>query len=283
MNKTRGPVASRISFILAACASWTCLFSPVMGQSVINRSGSSADKIGILEPINNIEVATSEVGIVREMYVKLGDFVEIGTPLGRLDQEQQIVQLREAELDAAAGGTMETARREVEFNTRRVDETSKMVTSGKGSPRELERYQLELNIALAKLRSQEEAKEISKARLDKAKLMFRERTVLSPLSGTVVDIYREVGEYIAGNAPMLIRLIDTTKLRARFLLSNDAAERFRKMEFVDVRLANHRVVQAKIEFIAPFENAEGHVIEMTVLIENADGMIRTSSCELILP
>jgi RND family efflux transporter MFP subunit len=281
MHRTLGTIAARMAVMLAACT--CCMFEAAKAQSVINRLGSSADKIGVIEPINNTEVATSEVGIVREIYVKLGDFIEAGTPIGRLDHEQQNVQLREAELEAAAIGTVETARREVEFNTRRVEETSKMVAAGKGSPRELERYQLELNIALAKLRSQEEAKEISKARLDKARLLFRERTVQSPHAGTVVEIYRDVGEYIAGNAPMLVRLIDTTKLRARFLLSSDAAERFRKMKSVDVRLAGHQVVQAKIEFIAPFENAEGHVIEMTVLIDNADGMIRTSSCELVLP
>ena len=50
-----------------------------------------------------------------------------------------------------------------------------------------------------------------------------------------------------------------------------------------MRLANHLVVKAKIEFIAPFELAEGHVIEMTVLLDNDNGEIRSSSCDLVLP
>jgi RND family efflux transporter MFP subunit len=238
----------------------------LFAQSVINRSATAADKVGILEPIHLTEVATAEVGIVREVFVKQGDYVETGAPIGRLDNEQQSVQLREAE-----------------FNRRRVEEMSKLVEGGKGSPKELERYQLELHIAEAKLRSQEEAKEVSRARLAKAKIMLDERTIRAPHGGTVVEVYKDPGEYVAGNMPALIRLLDASQLRARFFLSYDAAERFRKQEYAEVRLPNHIVVRAKIEFIAPFEDAEGHVMEMTVLIDNANREIRSSSCDLVLP
>jgi RND family efflux transporter MFP subunit len=265
--------------VQALCLQAQSLFA----QSVINRSAAAADKVGILEPIHLTEVATAEVGIVREVFVKQGDFIETGTPIGRLDNDQQTVQLREAELEAASLGVLETARREVEFNRRRVEEMAKLVETGKGSPKELERYQLELHIAEAKLRSQEEAKEVSRARLAKAKIMLSERTIRAPHSGTVVEVYKDPGEYIAGNMPALIRLLDASQLRARFFLSHDAAERFRKQEYAEVRLPNHLVVRAKIEFIAPFEDAEGHVIEMTVLIDNANREIRSSSCDLVLP
>jgi RND family efflux transporter MFP subunit len=265
--------------VQALCLQAQSLFA----QSVINRSAAAADKVGILEPIHLTEVATAEVGIVREVFVKQGDFIETGTPIGRLDNDQQSVQLREAELDAASVGVLETARREVEFNRRRVEEMTKLVETGKGSPKELERYLLELHIAEAKLRSQEEAKEVSRARLAKAKIMLNERTIRAPHSGTVVEVYKDPGEYIAGNMPALIRLLDASQLRARFFLSHDAAERFRKQEYAEVRLPNHLVVRAKIEFIAPFEDAEGHVIEMTVLIDNANREIRSSSCDLVLP
>lgn len=255
----------------------------LFAQSVINRSATAADKVGILEPIHLTEVATAEVGIVREVFVKQGDYVETGAPIGRLDNEQQSVQLREAELDAVSLGALETAKHEVEFNRRRVEEMSKLVEGGKGSPKELERYQLELHIAEAKLRSQEEAKEVSRARLAKAKIMLDERTIRAPHGGTVVEVYKDPGEYVAGNMPALIRLLDASQLRARFFLSYDAAERFRKQEYAEVRLPNHIVVRAKIEFIAPFEDAEGHVMEMTVLIDNANREIRSSSCDLVLP
>jgi hypothetical protein len=97
----------------------------------------------------------------------------------------------------------------------------------------------------------------------------------------VITVYKDIGEYIAGNAPAIIRLVDTSRLRARFYLTDEVAERYRKVEFGEVRLANNAIVKAKIEFIAPFAIADGHVIEMTVIIENTNGQIRSSSCELV--
>lgn len=255
----------------------------VQAQSVINRSLAAADKAGVLEPFKNTEVATAEMGVVREVFVKAGDTVETNAPIGRLDHDQQQAQVREAELDSSSTGTLDTARRELEFNERRVEEISKLVAAGKGSHKELERYVMERNIARAKLQAQEEAKQISHARLEKAHLLLSDRTIRAPHKGTVVEVYKEVGEYIAGNAPAIIRLVDTSKLRARFYLSDEVAEKFRKIGHTEVRLANNIVVRASIEFIAPFAIAEGGVIEMTVLIENENGLIRSSNCELVLP
>jgi RND family efflux transporter MFP subunit len=252
-------------------------------QSVINRSMSATDITGVLEPVNNTEVATAEMGIVREIYVKLGDKIESGTPIGRLDQEHQNVQVHEAELEAAAQGLLDTARSEWEFAARRVVETREMVRRGATHPKELERYEMELNIAEAKYLAQKEAKEVSHARLEKARLMLSERTIRAPHSGTVVEVYREVGEYIAGNAPALVRLLDASRLRARFFLTDEASAKFRQLKYADVRLSNHVVVKAEIEFISPFAIAEGQVIEMTVLIDNFDGAIRSSKCDLVAP
>ncbi len=253
----------------------------VSAQSVINRGLAAADKQGVLEPYKDTEVATAEMGVVRELFVKLGDVIEEKAAIGRLDNEQQRFLVHEAELDANAFGMLETARREVDFNDRRVDETSKSVSAGKSSPKELERHRLDLSIAKAKLQAQEEAKLISQARLEKAQLMLHERTIRAPHRGTVVTVYRDVGEYIAGNAPAIIRLVDTSKLRARFYLSDEAAQRFRKTRYAEIRLANLVIVKAEIEFVAPFAIADGHVIEMTVILENEDEQIRSSRCELV--
>ena len=250
-------------------------------QSVINRSLSAADKQGVLEPFRDTEVATAEMGVVRELYVKPGDVIEEKAEIGRLDNEQQRLIVNEAEVDVNSFGMLETARRECEFNQRRVNETAKTVAHGTSSPKELERFQLDLSISKAKLQAQEEAKLVSQARLEKAHLMLHERTIRAPHRGTVVAVNRDVGEYIAGNAPSIIRLVDTSKLRARFYLADDAAERFRKTGRAEIRLANHVVISADVEFVAPFAIADGAVIEMTVVIDNSDGNIRSSKCELV--
>ncbi len=273
-------IRNKLLPILSLGIALCILHGVTMAQSVINRS-AAPDRKGFLEPYKDTDVASAEMGVIRELYVKPGDFVDEKDEIGRLDNEQQRFLVQEAELDANAIGMLETAKREADFNLRRVEEMTKAVAAGTSSPRELERYRLDLNISKAKLQAQEEAKLISQAKLAKAKLMLNERTIRAPHRGTIVAIHRDVGEYIAGHAPSVVRLIDTSKLRARFLLTEDVAERFRKAGVAEVRLANHIVVKAAIEFIAPLADAEGHLIEMTVVIDNEDGLIRSSSCELV--
>ncbi len=256
-------------------------------QSSIGRNSQLGAKAalqqGALEAVRDTDVATAEIGVVQHLYVKLGDHVNEGDVIGQLHSELQHNQLNEAELDAASQGLLEGALREVEFNQRKFDETKQLVSEGKASPRELERHHLDLGMAKAKVIVQEDAKRISLARLDRAKTALAERTIHAPHDGIVVEIFRGVGEYIAGNSPAMVRIVDNSQLRARFFLDEGTAEQLRARKEVEVRLANNHVVVAQIEFIAPVANAEGHVVEMTVLLNNKDGNIRSSFIELVQP
>jgi RND family efflux transporter MFP subunit len=254
-----------------------------LGQSVIQRTSASIDMLGSLEPFRSTEVATAEFGIVREVLVRRGEFIQSGLPIGRLDSEQQKAALKEAEADAFALGTLETARREVEFSSRRVQQTRPLVEQSKASPRELEKFELDLKIAEAKFQAQTDLKQLSQARLEKSQIALSERTIHAPHDGIVVEIYKEEGEYIAGNAPAFVKLLDISKLRATFMLSEALADKFRSRTTAEIRLSNHLVVAGKIEYVAPFADAQGHTIELTVIIENPDHSIRASNCELVLP
>ncbi len=253
------------------------------GQSVIQRTSASIDMLGSLAPFRATEVATAEFGIVKEVLVKRGEFVQSGVPLGRLDSEQPRAALKEAEADAFSIGTLETARREVEFSRRRVQQTRPLVEQSKASPRELEKFELDLKIAEAKFQTQTEAKQLSQARLEKAEIALSERTIRAPHDGIAVEIYKKEGEYIAGNAPAFVKLLDISKLRATFMLSEQVADKFRDRTSAEIRLSNLVVVSGQIEYIAPFADASGRTIELTVIIENSDHSIRAANCELINP
>lgn len=255
-------------------------------QSAINGAyGSAGDGAlkGVLGAYKNTEVATAEVGVIRELFVKPGDYVEAGQKLARLDDDQQRMLVNEAEIDLATQGMLESARSEVAFNQARYDKTLSLAMNGKASKAELERDELELRIAAAKLHAQEDAKKISQARLDKALTQFNNRTVVAPHSGYVVEIMHDVGEYVAGNGPAVVRLLDTSTMRARFFLTGELAAKMRSIKTVDVRLANNIVLQGEIEFVSPVADPESDLTEMTVLVKNVNGDIRSSACDLIRP
>ena len=253
-----------------------------LAQSSITRS-NSFDTQGVLAPYLSTEVATAELGILRDVFVKPGDVVKKGTPMGRLDWELQIAALNEAELEANAVGGVDVARYEVDFQQRRYDLTLPRVQKETASPQELERFEMELRIAKARLQSQIETKTQSQARLAKARVAFEERTIKAPHDGIVVEQVTEIGEYIAGTNPVLFKILDTSRLRARFSIPQELADKFRDKKSAEIRLPNNAVIEGEIEFIAPFESPEGGEIEMTILVDNQSGLVRYSKCSLVLP
>ena len=253
-------------------------------QSVIIKPDTlTIDVVGGLEPYKSTEVSTSEMGVIAEVLVKRGEHVTKDQPISRLDDRQQKVLVKEAEADFLAAGQLETIKYEKLFNERRVEITKALVEQGKGSRRELERYELEYDIAKAKLISGEEAKVIAGIRAEKARLLLESRTVVAPHDGIIDEIYRSEGEFVASNAPAIVRLVDARRLRATFMLPEVISEQFRGKDAVEVRLPNGSVVPGVVEFIATVASIEGRTLAMTVLIDNEDEKIRSAHCELVLP
>jgi RND family efflux transporter MFP subunit len=253
-----------------------------IAQSSIKRS-MSFDTQGVLSPYLTTDVATAEIGVLREVFVRPGDSVKQGTPMGRLDWDLQLASLQEVEMEASAMGAIEVAHHEVDFQQTRYELLRPRVEKEMASPQELERVAMELRIAKARLQSQLEARSQTQARLAKARIAFDERTIKSPHDGIVVEQVTEVGEYVAGNNPVLFKIVDISKLRARFSVPQELADRFRNKKTAEIRLPSNAVLEGEIEFIAPFESPEGGEIEMTILIDNPTGSVRYSKCSLVLP
>ncbi len=236
---------------------------------------------GVVEPLRNTEVASTEVGIVRKIMVKAGDIVKPQQILATLDDEQQRLRLEGAEIEWQAHGSVETAEREVEFNYKKYLIATELAKKNRVSPLELDRDTLEWKIATAKLTAQKEAKDLSYSKWKEAREALARRAIYAPHEGVVVEVVRDEGEYLAANQPSIVRLWDISKLRARFLLSDEVASRYRELKVAMVKLSNGAVIAAEIEFIAPVASVDA--TEMTVLLDNPNREIRSSSCDLIRP
>ena len=236
---------------------------------------------GVLEAHLNTEVATAEIGVIKEIAVKPGDKVKRGQKIAQLQDNLQRIQVEEAEIEWQSQGTIDTAHHEYEFNRRKFVAIQDLSKRTRVSPLELKREELEMNISHSKWIAQQEAKEIAYARLVKAMNAIDDRTVSAPHDGIIVEVLHDVGEYVAATQPAIVRMMDTSKLRARFLLSDEMAQKFRERKTANIRLLNGVVVSAEIEFIAPI--ATENITQMTILIDNSNDDIRSSACDLIRP
>ena len=251
-------------------------------QQSIKVEGTSTDPQGVLEPWRTSEVACSESGLLQQVYVKIGDRVEVGDRLAELKSESIKLQLQMAETQVKALGRIETAKAEVMLNERKVAAFTEARKKDFSSQMELERAEMDLATARGRLKTELEERGILELRAAQLRQVLQDRLIVAPIAGQVTVIHRQSGELVAANAPEIVRIVDVSKLRARFYLTEFEVEQLNKDNSAQVELANGKKVVATIEDIAPVADKESGLIVVSVLIDNLNSDIRSSRCTLLI-
>lgn len=123
----------------------------------------------LIEPYATVEVATAASGIVKSVTVDRGHAVKSGQVLVQLDAEVE-----------RANVARERAR--VDFASKKYDRMKHLFKEQMVSEQQLEEAKSENDLAVAELR--------------KATELLNQRTILSPLSGVVVEKYISPGELV---------------------------------------------------------------------------------------
>ncbi len=272
---------SLLETFLVATLALTCELAS--GQQFGNKLEAPAQgPQGVLEPWRTSDVASSETGLLAEMYVKLGDKVAVGDRIAQLKSEAIRLQLEMAEKQVSALGRIETAEADVQLNERKVQAFTEARIKDFTSQMELERAEMELATARGRLKTELEEREVLELRAAQLRQVLRDRVVVAPIAGHVINIHRESGELVAANAPEIVTIVDVSRLRARFYLTEQEIERIPANRSMQVELSNGKRVIAKVEDIAPVADKESGLIVLSVLIDNLNSGIRSSRCTLMI-
>lgn len=257
---------------------------PVCGQNRSSRwaNPSNHSPDGILEPWKVSDVACAESGIVDAILTEIGKHVRAGEPLASLDTDSVELQLLIAIAQADSNGREQSVRSDVELNQRKVSAFREARQNQYSSQLELERAIAELSVSQGRLLAELQDREVLRLHVKRLQKQLEQHTIVAPIDGIVVQIHKQLGEFVAPTSPEVVRIVDVSKLRASFFLRIEEVETLENETSVRVRLHNGQVVPATVEHIAPFADSESGLIEVRVLIENQDHRIRSSRCTLLL-
>lgn len=236
---------------------------------------------GVLKPVQNVDVATTEVGIVREICVKNGDRVTRGQPIAILDSEALQAQLLVKRAEAAARGKLLQAEAEAKLQKAKFARLVEMQNSNSAHRLEVERAEADLEIAHGRLSNEQDQIRILELDLERVEKLIEERTVRAPCDGIVVDIYKEVGEYVASNSPNLVRLVDIRQLKATFSLTESDLRGIAVGKPMTLELNGGKRIQGIIDFIPPVADPTTSWFMISVTIENQDEKIIGSRCQRV--
>jgi RND family efflux transporter MFP subunit len=252
-----------------------------VGQQPSNL-GSDMLPQGLLEPWRKSEVACVETGLIQAIYIKKGQRVSVGDRLAELRNDTTRIQLELAEAQAAADGRIATVRADLALNERKVAAFKAARANSSSSQMELERAVADLEIARGRLQTELDEHKVLELRAAQIRQALRDRTVLAPIDGIVTEVYKDLGELVAPNTPDIVRIVDVSKLRANFYLTEEDIRSLPANRIVEIELANGARIQAEIENIAPVADKESGLITTSVVIENANQDILSSRCSLLI-
>lgn len=241
-----------------------------------------------LQLIVNVEIASREAGIIQSIGFVEGNEIKVGDVIVNLDKEQEFANEKSArsELDIAkeesnndidlrfAKVSVDVNRKVYQrsLNARKQFAKSVSKTELESLKLELERSRLSGEQAEKTAAVSELTVELRKAQLELARVRLESRQIKSPVSGVVVEVRRQVGEWVQAGQP-IARVIDLKKLRVscNCPLEKASPEAIAK-KAIFVYEGNE--YEAKVVFASP--EIDPNVRDFIVLaeVENPNGVLK---------
>ena len=225
---------------------------------------------GTVEAISSIEIKSKASGQVLFLGAGVGDYVEEGVVLARIDQRTPTNTLAQANAD------LEVAKVRLSNAQNQFNRSKRLHDEGNISDKSFEDAQEAFSSARAQLVRAE-------VFLENARIALDDTSVRSPIAGTVISRLAEVGQVITsptsavGGGTLLMEMADLNKVRVRALIDEIDIGKISIGQEVTLKVSAYRDkrftgVVSKIE---PMSKIDQNVTTFPVLIdiENKDNLL----------
>jgi macrolide-specific efflux system membrane fusion protein len=241
----------------------------------------------LLQLVEQVDVPARTAGTLSSIDVSEGTMVELGKPLGQIDDRQAQMQYQRAliELNLSKENSkndvaIRSARKELEFARA---ELSRLERASTGLPGSISQSQLEdsklrvgkgefeLEAAQHEARLNKLTEQLKEQELVLCKHELEVRRITAPVPGIVVDVLRHAGEWVEPG-DKVVRIVRIDRLRAEGLIHNDRVPAdWRGLEAtVSVGSTGQaeRTARGKIQFVSPEVNPVNGLVRISVEFEN---------------
>lgn len=153
--------------------------------------------VGVLEPVNTVDVSSELSGIVESVEVDANDTVKSGQILARLDTSMLRAQLDQARATVRAGAaSLDQARINVDATQSDLERARTLSASGAIAPATLEASETAQRQAVAAVALAEAQLQQTRASLSAAESNLDKATILAPIDGVVLERNIEPGQAV---------------------------------------------------------------------------------------
>ena len=266
---TRTPNRFSLCAALAAC--------------LLAGTASAAEIEGFTEPFRDLDVASTDVGIVSLINVKEGDVVQKDQILGSLDQTLLNATLEIADRSRNAKGRVNSAQADVRLRTERGEKLKMLLERKHATQEELDRSLVEKEVSQAQLLAVEEELLVRALEYDRIKVQLEQRNVRSPIDGVVIKVHRDVGEFVSVNDPVIATVVQLDPLIATYSVPSLLSREIKANSEVNMLVGDARLpAKGVVDYIAPVTDAQSGTILIKVRVPNPKHVYRSGEKCLLL-
>ena len=176
------------------------------------RALAAAELDCLVKPEMYVEVNSPVISVLEEVLVDIGDTVEKGQPLARLEASVEEARVKLARLQADSTSEIENRKEQARYAQQNYRRMQELLAQNSVSQFETDKAETELALAKIELNRARENRRIAQVNLELAQSQLALRTIASPIDGVVVDRYVMVGESVEGRSIMKLAQIDPLKV-----------------------------------------------------------------------
>jgi len=250
-------------------------FSPWGASSSYGKEPVSVS--GITKPIKDVTLTATVVGTVSTIFVREGMAVGKGAAILDLDKKLEALEEERRRLIWESKAEVRAAAARVSTLKSLLASTRELFKStGSVSKEELEKMELDYELAVAEKERLESAEERERIEYEMARESLRKRSLISPIQGTVIKLFLDEGEGCQENQP-LVRVVDASRGIFVSNVEEWIGRTLRMGQMVDlkIRTGNESIARkGMIVFVSPVADTASGLIEVKAEFDNQDGLVR---------
>lgn len=170
----------------------------------------------IVEPSQIVELGTSVPGVIEQMLFEKNDFISEGEIVAQLDSRLEIATLELASARAEIDTSLNLRRENADFGLRTQKRNQQLFKEETISAQDMDKVRTETYIAQLQARQEEDNQLIARLEAERARQALEQRTVKSPISGVIMEKYKDVGEYV--EAEPIYRIANLDPLQVELIV-----------------------------------------------------------------
>ncbi len=154
----------------------------------------------IVEPSAIVDLGTSVPGLLAKTYFDRSDYVSQGMVMARLESGIEEASLAITEEIAAHTTKIDLRKASAEFGERTRKRNKSLLKTSSISAQNMDQVETETMIAKLQVTQEVENRRLAELEVDRAAVALDRRSIVSPIEGTVLQRFKEEGEYVDRDA-----------------------------------------------------------------------------------